>query len=147
MLKHPKEKGRRFELHIAELLRGYGFKESTRQPLSGGIDFMKGDIRSNSFPFFIECKNQETTNFLQWYHKAANEAGAKPPLVVWTKNREEIYAFLLLSDLMMVLTGGLPTVLKKPTRPKPASIEDTKELQFSKAKQLRKEGYEHYPSQ
>src|SRR3990167_3264816 len=103
-MKHPKEKGRRHELDIAQLLREFGWKAS-RTPLSGGIEGWKGDITAPDFSLFIEAKNVEGIGkqFLDWYKKAKDQAGSKIPTIVWTKNHEQIYAFLLFTDLLGIL--------------------------------------------
>lgn len=140
MLKKPKEKGRRLELHIAELLRGYGFSDTYRQPLSGGIEGMKGDIRSKTWPFFTEVKNCETWKPLEWYKKAASECGSLPPVIIMSKNREEIYCFLLMSDFINAVIGEIP-IKKKfviPQKPQRLTLEETSQLPFSKAYQARR---------
>jgi Holliday junction resolvase len=115
MLKNPKSKGNRHERHVAELLRGYGF-DAKRTPMSGAIDWMKGDITSRDFPFFIEAKNTEKTKFLEWYKKAEDQSGAMPPIIVWTSNNENIYCFLLFTDMLSLMTGGamIKEKIKKP---------------------------------
>ena len=138
MLKHPKEKGRRTELRVAELLRGYGIK-AFRTPLSGGIATWKGDITTQKdFPLFIEVKCQETWKPLEWYRKTGQEAGEKIPVVLMTKNREDIYAFLLFSNLMNIITNRKTYIIKKPQKPKRLSLEETSQLKFSKAKQIKR---------
>lgn len=136
MIKHPKEKGRRLEQHVTELIRGYGFKDAFRTPMSGAIKNvgLTADVTSKSFPCFIECKNQETTKFTKWYHKAENECGAKPPMIIWTKNKENIYSFMLLSDFLTIITNKPLQSIKKPTKPKQQSLEDTASFKFAKIK-------------
>jgi hypothetical protein len=142
-LLHPKDKGSRFERTVSEILRGYGFKDARRTPLSGaikGIDNLSGDITSKSWPFFTEVKCTEKPNFLKYYKKAESESGAKPPIIIWTKNREQIYCFLLLSDLINIMLKGfiMKEKYKKPEKPKRLSLEETSGLKWSKAKMLGK---------
>src|SRR3990167_7360523 len=137
MLKKPKEKGRRHELRITEILRGYGIK-AYRTPLSGAIDTWKGDITTQkSFPLFIEAKNQETWKPLEWFRKASLECGAKIPVILMTRNREDVYSFMLFSDLMNIMTNRKNYAIKKPERPKKATLEETADFKFSKVKKLK----------
>ena len=138
ILKKAKEKGRRSELRIAEILRGYGIK-AYRTPLSGAIDTWKGDITTQkNFPLFIESKNQETWKPLEWYRKTATECGAKIPTVLMSKNREDIYAFILFSDLMNIMTNRQTYKIKKPEKPQRLTLEETSGLKFSKKNQIRR---------
>lgn len=135
MLKSAKQKGSRFEYFVRDRLKSYGY-EAERTPLSGGIDGWKGDITSKDFPFFIECKNQENTKFLEWYKKAADQCEGKPPVVFWTKNHEEAYAFLSMDDFIQ-LTRGNNVVSQAHQKPKKGmKQEETSNLPFSKANQL-----------
>lgn len=134
MIKHAKQKGARHERDVAEILRVYGF-EAQRTPLSGAIDFMKGDITTNA-PFFIECKNTEKTKFLEWYKKAEDQAGIKTPIIVWTSNRQDIYVFLKFTEFMDMITHAIhPPKVKKEKKTKP---DDTSNFAFSKSFQVRK---------
>ena len=132
MLRRPKEKGRRLELQIAEILREYGYKDAHRQPLSGGIDFLKGDINSKQFPFFVEVKNCETWHPLEWYRKSASETIAKPPVIVMSKNNEDIYAFLRFTDLLDIMKKGFVNKDKRMVNHKRLSLDETSNLKFSK---------------
>lgn len=133
-LKNPQAKGKRGEYAMRDMLRGFGFS-ADRQPMSGAISFLKGDIRT-SFPFFVEVKNTETTKFLEWYKKASDQTEVKPPIIAWTKNGEDIYCFLLLSDFLMALTNKSISPIRKPQKPKKVGIEETKQLKFSKFNQI-----------
>lgn len=136
MLKSAKQKGSRFEYFIRDALRSYGY-EAERTPLSGGLEGWKGDITSKDFPFFIECKNQENTKFLEWYKKAEDQSQGKPPVVFWTKNYEEAYAFLSLNDFIQLTRGNYvaPKAFEKPK--KGMKVEKTSNLPFSKENQLK----------
>ena len=69
-LKSPKSKGNRLEYHVRDMIRGYGFKDAYRTPLSGAIKHTgwEADITSKSFPLLIECKNQEYTDDKKFIH-------------------------------------------------------------------------------
>ena len=130
------DKGKRHEYHVRDLLRGFGFK-ARRTPMSGAIDFLKGDVMTD-FPFFIEAKNVEKTQFAEWYHKAETESGAKPPIIVWTRNREDVFCFLRFSDFLMALTGKKISPIRKPEKTKRMSIEESSHLRFSKKSQVKR---------
>lgn len=133
-----KAKGSLHERRVADILRGFGYK-AQRAPLSGAIPWMKEDVVSN-FPFFIECKNTETTKFLEWYRTVETKAGAKPPIIIWTKNRTDMYCFVKFSHLLAIMNKKPIQPIAKPMKPKRQSIEDTKNFAFSKYKQVKKGG-------
>lgn len=103
-MKHPKEKGRRLELEIAQTLRESGLDpDASRMPLSGAVDGFKSDIRT-TLPISIEVKNQETWKPLEYYEQA--EKGANSgliPIVVMGKNGVEPFAFLKWSDMIYLM--------------------------------------------
>ena len=137
---NPRSKGKRFEYELRDLIRGYGFKDTQRSPMSGGIHFLKGDILSKRFPYFIEAKNTEKTEFYKWHEKASKQSGAKPPIIIWRKSRGDIYCFLLFSDFMNLLTQGITMKeqFKKKQEKTRLSLEDTSKLKFSKKHQTRR---------
>lgn len=100
---------------------------------------MKGDIVSNDFPLFVEAKNTEKTQFAEWYHKAETQCGGKPPVIVWTRNKEQVFAFLSFSDLLILMRGSTPVKEKftKPQKTKRLSLEETRDLPFSKLNQIK----------
>ena len=128
---NPRSKGKRFEYIVRDLVRGFGF-EASRTPMSGAIEGWKGDITSKDLPLFLECKNCETSHFLEWFHKAEEQCQSKAPVIVYTKNHEQIYAFLLFSDLMQFIVKHNQELSSK------AKTEESQDLEFSKKKQLNK---------
>lgn len=61
-----KEKGRRLELKVAQLIREKGLGKAYRMPYSGGSEFGKGDVW-NELGLHIECKNKERISiFGEW---------------------------------------------------------------------------------
>jgi len=140
-LKNPKAKGDAFERRIVEILREYGF-EARRSPMSGAIKGigLEPDVLSKPFPFFISCKDVEKANMVAYWHEADRESGAKPPIVAYTKNRENIYCFLLFSDLLNLMTKGfiMKEKIKKPEKSKRVSLEGSSRLKFSKLHQVRR---------
>ena len=94
------QKGKRFELSIANKLKEVFNIKVRRTPLSGGLDF-KGDIiciDDNSIisEYSFECKNQEKLNIWKALEQSRNDAPrGKTPLVVFTKNFQLDYVCLL----------------------------------------------------
>jgi hypothetical protein len=136
-----KQKGSRLEREFAELLRGYGIdKQAKRMPLSGAFDDsrMKADIITD-LPIHFECKNQENWSPLEYWKQANETCGARVPVVVMSRNRENIYVFLLASDFLTIIksalvggyTGSQPISISP--RPKKTSQDDVEwQGQFSK---------------
>ena len=127
-------KGKRAEYHTRDMLRGFGYS-AERNPMSGAISWLKGDIRTN-LPFFIEVKNTEKTQFAEWYHKAEQQSSAYPPMIVWTRNQEDMFCFLRFSDFLMALNGKSSQIIKKPEKPQKMGLEETSKLRFSKLSQV-----------
>lgn len=141
--KSKKAKGTRLEVLIAKLLRDSGLdKNAKKQPRSGAYSGFEGDIFTD-LPFHFEAKNQETWKPLEYWKQAERDCPQnKMPVVVMSKNREDAFAFLKLTDLIHIIklaheTGFLLTrgftkekQLKKPV------IADNIDLPFSKNKQL-----------
>ena len=102
------QKGKRFELSIANKLKELFNIKVRRTPLSGGMDF-KGDIiciDDNSIisEFSFECKNQEKLNIWKALEQSRNDAPrGKTPLVVFTKNFQLDYCAIELNDFLNLL--------------------------------------------
>ncbi len=136
------QKGKRAEYQVRDLIKGYGY-DARRSPMSGAIKGLgwEADILSKNFPFFCEVKNVEKPQFLKYYKKAENECGTKPPIIIWTKNREDIYVFLLFTDFMTILTQSTASNLKQKfskTKGKPKKVDMTSSLKFSKTQSARR---------
>jgi hypothetical protein len=127
-------KGKRLEYLTRDILRQFGYK-ANRNPMSGALEWLKGDV-SSTFPFFIECKNVEKSKFMEWYAKAKLESGPKPPMIIWTRNGEDVYCFTNFTDLLKIITESAIEPIQKIKKYKKQGIEETAQLQFSKKKQL-----------
>lgn len=136
MLKSPQNKGKRFEYFIRDTLNAYGYP-SRRTPLSGAIDGWEGDITSPTFDFFLECKNTAKTTFPQWYKKANDESGTKPPMIVWN-HKGQAFSFLLFTDLLNIMTGARSERVQYPKPTKKQKVDLTIDLPFSKTAQAHK---------
>lgn len=103
-----KAKGSAFEAKIAKQLSEEFGKEFRRVPLSGALDWMKGDIivikDTAWFPYCIECKHykeiqwnnfltSKTTNMYSFWEQTVREAEVmgKNPLLIFRWDRSKDY--------------------------------------------------------
>lgn len=70
------EKGKRYEKHIAEIIRESGLDPRAGREIGSGSGLSKGDIRS-TIPFLIECKNEDSVPkwILDRIDQARSQAG------------------------------------------------------------------------
>jgi len=112
--KMAKRKGSRFELQVRDAMSEWWSAKFYRTPGSGGsvlaTDFnMAGDLCTpdESFPFHIECKNQEAFGkfytFLssekatvwKWWEQAETTAKKdQVPILIFTKNRMPVFVMM-----------------------------------------------------
>ena len=115
MANKSKAKGSAYEQKIATRLTSEFGKEFRRVPLSGSIDYLKGDIWTPHdtawWPYAIECKHykdiewnnlltSKTTDMLQFWRQAVREAKEvmkKKPLLIFRWNRSK--DFVALADI------------------------------------------------
>jgi hypothetical protein len=112
-----KIKGSAYEAKIALLLSKEFEKEFRRVPLSGAIDYLKGDIwmphDTAWFPYCIECKHYKdvewnnlltakTTDMYSFWAQTVREAAVmhKKPLLIFRWNRSK--DFVAYSDEVIV---------------------------------------------
>ena len=112
-----KIKGSAYEAKIALLLSKEFGKEFRRVPLSGAIDYLKGDIwmphDTAWFPYCIECKHyasiewnnlltSKTTDMYSFWTQTVREAEVmhKKPLLIFRWNRSK--DFVAFSDEIVV---------------------------------------------
>ena len=101
-------KGARGEYLVRDLLRDYTNLQFERVPMSGALEYLKGDLYvPNEKNFFcIEVKNYaesplsdkilsqvKTNNLLRWWRKLVTQAlaGKQRPLLFFKYNRSKIY--------------------------------------------------------
>lgn len=97
-----KQKGKRGELELAEILRGYGYDARRGQQYCGA----SGDADVIGLPgIHIECKRVESLNIEKAMEQARHDAGDKMPVVMHRKNGKK---WLVTMDLdnFMSLYGG-----------------------------------------
>lgn len=97
------EKGRKFELKVAKLIREKVDKDCKRMFRSGAVAHFPEDIYTK-LPLHIECKNQETVRFWQWWEETTsrNRFG-KEPVLVLTSNHRPIVAVVNIEYLLNLL--------------------------------------------
>jgi Holliday junction resolvase len=106
MVNRNKIKGSAYETKIVKILSEEFNLEFRRVPLSGAIDYLKGDIwtpkDTASWPYCIECKHYasvewnnlltaKTTDMLQFWRQTIREAEVmdKKPLLIFRWNRSK----------------------------------------------------------
>ena len=106
MANKSKIKGSAYEAKIKRYLNSHFDIEFERMPLSGSIEYLKGDIwtphDTAAWPYCIECKHYKdiqwnnlltakTTDMLQFWRQAVREAEVmrKEPLLIFRWNRSK----------------------------------------------------------
>ena len=56
---------------------------------AGGEDLIMSRAARKSFPYSVECKNQEKINIWQAYEQASQNSGDYVPIVVFKRNRSK----------------------------------------------------------
>jgi organic radical activating enzyme len=99
-----REKGRRLELKVAQLIRKKGLdSKARRMVLSGGDPMMPGDIYTK-LQFSFECKNQEQMSFWTWWEQAeAQKRPMRPTVLVHTANYRPIMISMKFTDWLDIL--------------------------------------------
>lgn len=106
-----KAKGRKLAKYVAERIRSiFGLPDDDVRFTPSGVpgeDIWLSDQARQKFPFATECKNQQSLNIWATW-KQAKEHEKKTghtPLVVFTRNREDVYCSLRFDDLLKILKG------------------------------------------
>ena len=106
MVNRSKIKGSAYEAKIRDLLTAELKIEFKRMPLSGSIEYLKGDLwtphDTAAWPYCIECKHYKdiqwnnlltakTTDLLQFWRQTIREAEVmrKKPLLIFRWNRSK----------------------------------------------------------
>lgn len=101
-------KGARGEYLVRDLLREYTNLQFERVPMSGALEYLKGDlyVPNEKNYFCIEVKNysetpltdkiltqKKTNNLTKWWKKLVHQAegGGQDPLLFFKYNRSKIY--------------------------------------------------------
>ena len=109
-MKNPSSKGSKAEREFAQMLVDAGLDKYAKRMLrSGAIKGFDTDIKTK-LPFAFEIKAQETWKPLEYYKQAdlANpNRGRLRTVVIMTKNREDMYAFLEVNDFLELIDYAL----------------------------------------
>jgi len=88
-----KAKGRRLQQWVRDLLVEsldiHPEDIESRSMGAGGEDLIMSSAASQSFPYSIECKNQEKINVWSAYDQATENSGNYTPIVVIKRNRSK----------------------------------------------------------
>lgn len=105
-----KSKGRKLQNFVRDIFRDI-FRDQlepedieSRQMGGAGVDVILTPASKKLIPFDIECKNQEKFNLNEAMKQAI--ANAKPdriPVVVFSKNQDDVYVSLKFMDLIELL--------------------------------------------
>ena len=95
---NSRQKGARYERHIASVLREHGFKAERGHQHAGGQD--SPDVRHNLDGYHLECKHVESLNIWNALAQAERDAGTNIPVVVFKRNRTKDYVAMSLDDFI-----------------------------------------------
>lgn len=105
-----KSKGRKLQNYIRDIFRSifkltlYDEDIESRQMGGAGTDVILSPAAKKLIPFDIECKNQERFNINETIKQAIlNSKNGRIPLIVFTKNNDDVYVGLKLNDFLRVL--------------------------------------------
>lgn len=106
-----KAKGRNLQKKIIEILiKELGIHPEdleSRSMGAGGEDVIMARAARQKFPFSVECKNQEKLNLWKSLEQAEENSGDYCPLLIFKRNRSDIYCSLKFEDLIKILQGML----------------------------------------
>lgn len=100
---NSREKGKKGENELAQILRAYGFEARRGQQFSGA----NGDPDVVGMPgVHIECKRVERLNLSEAMAQSINDARiGETPVVMHRKNREEWLVTIRLGDFIKLYRG------------------------------------------
>jgi len=104
---NSKDKGKRFELMIAQILRNYGYETRRSAQYCGNTGDAADVVGLNGI--HIECKAQERMNLYEWMAQAIrdSENTNELPAVFHKQNRKDILVTMRLSDWMTLYKASV----------------------------------------
>ena len=106
-----KARGRKLQRYVVEkLIKEFGLHEddcTSRSMGAGGEDVLLSPVARDKFPFSVECKNTEKLAIWSALEQAEENSGDYAPLVIFKRNRSEVYCAIKFDDLLKILQGLL----------------------------------------
>ena len=101
MGKYERERGARYERHIAQVLRDHGYEAERGCQHAGGKD--SPDVKHNMKGVHIEAKKTEHLRIWEALAQSERDAGEDEiPVVVFSRNRSKDYVALSLEDFLKI---------------------------------------------
>lgn len=105
MGKYERERGARYERHIAQVLRDHGYEAERGCQHAGGKD--SPDVKHNMQGIHIEAKKTEHLQIWQALAQSERDAGDDEiPIVVFSRNRSKDYVALSFEDFLKLFEKG-----------------------------------------
>lgn len=102
---NSRDKGARYERHVAEVIRKYDFEAERGCQHSGGKD--SPDVKHNIPNIHIEAKAVEKLNIWKALAQSERDAGEDEiPTVVFKRNYGKDYIALPFEDFLKIITKG-----------------------------------------
>lgn len=102
---NSRDKGARYERHVAEVLRDHGYEAERGCQHSGGKD--SPDVKHNMPNIHIEAKAVEKLNLWNALAQSERDAGDNEiPIVVFKRNRSKDYVALQFEDFLKIFKKG-----------------------------------------
>lgn len=96
---NSRDKGARYERHIAHRIREWGYDAERGCQHAGGKD--SPDVKHNMEGIHIEAKKVEKLNIWKALEQSERDAGeGETPIVVFSRNRAKDYVALPFEDFM-----------------------------------------------
>lgn len=99
-----KAKGRRLQNQIAEAIRRhFNLSEADCKPAimgQTGPDIQLSSVARDVFPFAVECKNTERLRLYDAIEQCEKNSGELTPLLIFSRNRGEVYCCLKWDDFL-----------------------------------------------
>lgn len=102
---NSRDKGARYERHVAKVLREHGFEAERGVQHQGGKD--SPDVKHNMQGIHIEAKAVEHLNLWNALAQSERDAGEdEMPVVVFKRNRSKDYIALSFEDFLKLFGKG-----------------------------------------
>lgn len=99
MSKMQREKGKRGEREVAQILREHGYADSRRTAQYAGVTADSSDVVGLA-GYHIEVKRQETTHIHEWIAQSERDAGTDIALVVHRRSGDPWYVTLKFEEFL-----------------------------------------------